>query len=111
WMRPLTDDRQSCLSFRITTVPASTPRPYSDYFGNTVYHFAVHEPHQRLAIHADADVLTEPLDVDAALGADASPYVPLPSTDERWLDYLVETPLTAAGERLRAVVGAVVTEG
>src|SRR5208282_5114080 len=31
-LRPLTDDKQSCLSFRLTTKPASQSRSYQDAF-------------------------------------------------------------------------------
>jgi transglutaminase-like putative cysteine protease len=103
WLRPLSDERQSCLSFRLSTTPRSQPRPYTDYFGNTVYHFDVQEPHARLAILAEAEVLTEPFDAAAALQADASPYEPLSPIDrDRWLDFLSPTPLTAADTETRA---------
>src|SRR6516225_390471 len=77
WMRPLTDDRQTCLTFRLDTRPASTPRPYTDYFGNTVYHFDIQEQHSHLVVVANAEVLTEPIDVAAALINDSSNYEPL----------------------------------
>lgn len=101
WLRPLTDERQSCLSFRLTTLPFSDPRPYTDYFGNTVYHFDVHEPHSVLRIVADAEVLTEPFDVLAALAADESSYQPLVNADDRWLDFLAPTPLTAPDAQIQ----------
>ena len=107
WLRPLTDERQACLSFRLTTAPRSEPRPYNDYFGNTVYHFDVQEPHTQLAIVADAEVLTEPFDAAAALQADPSPYQPLSPIDyDRWLDFLASTPLTSAGADTRALADA-----
>lgn len=106
WLRPLSDERQSCLSFRLTTTPRSEPRPYTDYFGNTVYHFDVQEPHLHLAIVADAEVLTEPFDAAAALQADTSPNEALSPVDhDRWLDFLSPTPLTAAGEATRTFAG------
>jgi len=96
WLRPLTDERQSCLAFRLCTAPSSDPRPYTDYFGNTVYHFDIHEPHTRLTVTADAEVLTEPLDADSsplqALSAEAG---------DRWLDFLAPTALTCAGPGIR----------
>src|SRR5579884_1034799 len=104
WLCPLTDERQSCLSFRLTTVPPSDPRPYTDYFGNTVYHFDVHEPHSELRIDAGAEVLTEPFDVAAALSADRSPLLSPLQDDDRWLDFLASTPLTAPGDAVRRLV-------
>ena len=104
WLRPLTDERQACLSFRLTTHPASDPRPYTDYFGNTVYHFDVQEPHSRLAIVADADVMTLAFDAQAALQSDASQFRPLSSDDsDRWLDFLATTPLTTVGQLVQTI--------
>lgn len=104
WLRPLTDRRQTCLSFALTTTPASTPRPYTDYFGNTVYHFDVFAPHERLEIVADAEVETLDGDGSAALAADPSPYGALDgAAQDRWLDYLAETSLTTIGPATRAL--------
>ncbi|MGI8553051.1 MAG: transglutaminase family protein, partial [Dehalococcoidia bacterium] len=101
-LRPLTDEHQSCLSFSLTTVPHSEPRPYTDYYGNTVYHFDIPESHARLEIVADADVMTQERDLAQALAADDSPRRPLSQADrDRWLDFLSETPLTAAGNAVR----------
>jgi transglutaminase-like putative cysteine protease len=108
WLRPLTDERQSCLAFRLTTTPPSDPRPYTDYFGNTVYHFDVHAPHDRLAIVAAAEVQIEPWDVEAALLADSSPMQPLSAeAGERWLDFLTPTSLTCADAEVRRLVSEV----
>jgi transglutaminase-like putative cysteine protease len=102
WLRPLTDEHQSCLSFRLTTDPPSEPRPYTDYFGNTVYHFDIHEPHTRLTIVTDAVVLTEPEDIARALANDRSPLQsPFVDGRDRWLDFLAATPLTHAGSSVR----------
>ena len=107
WLRPLTDDRQVCLSFSLTTTPRSQPRPYTDYYGNTVYHFDIPEPHSRLEIVADADVMTDDRDLEAALVEDRSPYRPLtPADHDRWLDFLTETPLTATGPATRGFIRA-----
>ncbi len=98
WLRPMSDGGQRCVSFQLTTVPASQPRPYTDYFGNTVYHFDVAEPHVQLTIVADAAVETRDDDDSSALLSDTSPHRPLSSEDQdRWLDWLTDTPLTARG--------------
>ena len=107
WLRPLTDDRQVCLSFNLTTTPRSQPRPYTDYYGNTVYHFDIPEPHTRLEIVADAEVMTDDRDMGAALDGDRSPYRPLtPADRDRWLDFLSETPLTTTGPAIRGFLRA-----
>ncbi len=46
-LRPMHDDRQSCLSFRLTTSPASRTTSYRDAFGNWVHQFNVLGPHRQ----------------------------------------------------------------
>jgi transglutaminase-like putative cysteine protease len=107
WLRPLTDDHQACLSFTLTTTPRSQPRPYTDYYGNTVYHFDIPEPHAHLEIVADAEVMTDDRDIATLLSGDHSSYRPLtPADHDRWLDFLSETPLTTAGPAVRGFVRA-----
>ncbi len=61
-LRPMQDDRQSCLSFRVTTHPNSHIGSHADYFGNWVHRFNVLGEHRRLRIEADSVVLVqEPL--------------------------------------------------
>jgi transglutaminase-like putative cysteine protease len=87
WLRPLTDEQQSCLSFSLTTTPSSDPRPYTDYYGNTVYHFDIHQPHAQLEIVASADVLTESIDTTSLLYRDVSPIEPLSAMEQdTWYD-------------------------
>ena len=43
-LRPMQDDTQSCLSFRLSTEPASKPSVHHDFFGNWVYQFNVLVP-------------------------------------------------------------------
>jgi transglutaminase-like putative cysteine protease len=57
-LRPIHDERQSCLSFRIVTTPSSNGTFYCDSFGNSVYQFNVLREHTRLAIHTESIVLT-----------------------------------------------------
>lgn len=107
WLRPLSDDRQVCLSFELTTSPPSQPRPYSDYYGNTVYHFDIPQPHSRLEIVANAEVMTDDRDIERVLREDGSPYRPLsPADRDRWLDFLSETALTTAGPGVRGFLRA-----
>ena len=60
-MRPIHDERQSCLSFRITTTPQANGTTYLDAFGNSVYQFNVLREHRRLTIEAESIVLTHDL--------------------------------------------------
>jgi transglutaminase-like putative cysteine protease len=56
-LRPRQDENQSCLSFRITTDPASNVSYHVDYFGNWVHRFNVTGQHTSLHIEADSVVL------------------------------------------------------
>lgn len=57
-LRPLEDDRQSCVSFRLTTTPMSRGTSYRDSLGNWVHQFNIIPEHRRLKIEAEAVVLT-----------------------------------------------------
>jgi transglutaminase-like putative cysteine protease len=56
-LRPLHDDLQSCLSFRLATVPQARSTSYQDYFGNWVHQFNVLGEHRHLRIEAESVVL------------------------------------------------------
>jgi transglutaminase-like putative cysteine protease len=57
-LRPMHDDNQSCLSFRLTTAPASPAFSYRDALGNWVHQVNVLPEHSRLRVHAESVVLT-----------------------------------------------------
>ena len=57
-LRPLHDDLQSCLSFRLTTTPASRATSYQDAFHNWVHQVNVLAPHEHLKVQAESVVLT-----------------------------------------------------
>jgi transglutaminase-like putative cysteine protease len=56
-LRPLHDERQSCLSFRLTTSPSSRGTAYRDAYGNWVHQFNVLTEHHRLRVEAESVVL------------------------------------------------------
>ncbi len=56
-LRPMHDERQSCLSFRLTTNPGSRGTAYRDAHGNWVHQFNVLPEHQRLRVEAESVVL------------------------------------------------------
>jgi len=56
-LRPMHDERQSCLSFRLTTTPGSRGTAYRDAHGNWVHQFNVLAEHQRLRVEAESVVL------------------------------------------------------
>jgi transglutaminase-like putative cysteine protease len=56
-LRPLHDERQSCLSFRLTTSPGSRGTAYRDAHGNWVHQFNVLPEHRRLKVEAESVIL------------------------------------------------------
>lgn len=57
-LRPMHDEKQSCLSFRLTTTPNSRGTAYRDAYGNWVHQFNVLPEHSRLRVEAESVVLT-----------------------------------------------------
>jgi transglutaminase-like putative cysteine protease len=56
-LRPIHDERQSCLSFRLATNPASRSTAYRDFYGNWVHQFNILPEHRHLRIETEAVVL------------------------------------------------------
>jgi transglutaminase-like putative cysteine protease len=56
-LRPIHDETQSCLSFRILTDPVSRGTAYRDAFGNWVHQFNILPEHRHLKIEAESVVL------------------------------------------------------
>ncbi len=56
-LRPIDDERQSCLSFRLSTSPGSHSTTHRDSFGNWVHQFNVLQEHRRLGVEAESVVL------------------------------------------------------
>jgi transglutaminase-like putative cysteine protease len=59
WLRPREDERQSCLSFRLTTDPHSRASSYVDPLGNWVHRFNIIPEHRRLRVEAESVVLVQ----------------------------------------------------
>jgi transglutaminase-like putative cysteine protease len=110
-LRPLTDDKQSCLSFRLTTKPASQSRSYQDAFGNWVYTFNVLKEHQELRIETDSVVLR--LDVPE-LAAEATLEQVAAAQEElhdEFYDYMVVSHYVPHLSELDALVSAAESKG
>jgi len=71
-LRPLDDAGQRCVDFSLRLSPATEPRAYADFYGNTVHYFEVTPPHKELQITAESLVETAP-----AAARPAVPAVPL----------------------------------
>jgi transglutaminase-like putative cysteine protease len=56
-LRPIHDEMQSCLSFRLVTNPASRGTSYRDSFGNWVHQFNILPEHHHLRVEAESVVL------------------------------------------------------
>jgi transglutaminase-like putative cysteine protease len=56
-LRPMHDEKQSCLSFRLSTNPESRGTAYRDSCGNWVHQFNILKEHTRLKIEAESVVL------------------------------------------------------
>ncbi len=56
-LRPIHDDRQSCISFRLSTTPHSRALSHRDYYGNWVHQINVPGEHRHLTIEAESVVL------------------------------------------------------
>ena len=59
-MQPLSDARQHCIRFGLSTTPSSRVRMYQDPDGNMVHHFGIPGRHARLTVTAEAFVECEP---------------------------------------------------
>jgi transglutaminase-like putative cysteine protease len=58
-LKPAHDEGQRCSSFALTTEPRNLQvDEYRDRFGNTVHHFDVLEPHDRVAVTVRSEVFT-----------------------------------------------------
>lgn len=90
-LRPLTDDHQSCLSFKLTTTPPSQPRSYQDAFGNWVHQFNVLKEHRHLKIETDCVVLRLDLPQVAPLTTLQQIDDAQEELQEDFYDYLVES--------------------
>jgi transglutaminase-like putative cysteine protease len=57
-LRPIQDDKQSCISFRLATTPASRNTSFLDAYGNWSHQFNILREHRALTIEAESVVLT-----------------------------------------------------
>lgn len=91
-LRPMHDERQSCVSFRLMTSPASRGTAYRDAFGNWAHQFNVLAEHARLKVEAESVVLVH--DASPSL-PDDSPLAPFDINheefDEEYIDFMSPT--------------------
>ena len=82
-LRPMHDETQSCLSFRLTTHPASPAFSYRDALGNWVHHVNVLPEHTRLRVQAESVVLTHDIST-------VTSWMPLGELEQRREELLEE---------------------
>jgi len=91
-LRPIHDETQSCLSFRLLTDPVSRGTSYRDAFGNWVHQFNILPEHHHLKIEAESVIL--------AHDAPSSPFNGMKLSEleqhrqeleEEYLDFVVPT--------------------
>ena len=102
-MQPQTTARQRLISYELTVDPAAQVFAYADNYGNTVQHFDVPYPHDRLTISARTLVETStPPPLPAYL--DRAEWDHLSSEQVRgdWFDFLLPQGYTAITEKLAA---------
>jgi transglutaminase-like putative cysteine protease len=91
-LRPMHDETQSCLSFRLITHPASRGTAYRDAFGNWVHQFNILPEHHHLKIEAESVVLAHDAIVPQANGIRLTDLASLrEQLEEEYLDFVVPT--------------------
>jgi len=91
-LRPIHDDTQSCLSFRLLTNPVSRGTSYRDSFGNWVHQFNILPKHQHLKIEAESVVLVHEAPVPPSRGMKLSELTDhREKLEEEFLDFLAPT--------------------
>jgi transglutaminase-like putative cysteine protease len=101
-LRPVHDEKQSCLSFRLATSPRSRSTAYRDAFGNWVHQFNILQEHRHLTVEAESVVLAH----DAVPLGTASmnlSEIDLLGKDlcEEYFDFLAPTPYVPHLPQLR----------
>jgi len=106
-LRPIHDDRQSCVSFRLTTTPGSHGTAYRDAYGNWVHQFNVLPEHRHLKVEAESVVLAHEA-VEAP--ADGATLAELDSRsaqmDEEHFDFVAPTKFVPHLAGLREIIEA-----
>jgi transglutaminase-like putative cysteine protease len=91
-LRPLHDEKQSCLSFRLITAPGSHGTAYKDSYGNWVHQFNVLAEHNRLRVEAESVVMVHD---GAPVASDATTLSEFDSNghhlDEEYFDFIAPT--------------------
>ena len=91
-LRPIHDETQSCLSFRLITDPVSRGTSYRDAFGNWVHQFNILPKHTHLKIEAESVVLAHDAPAPPFNGMKLSDLDGLrEELEEQFLDFVAPT--------------------
>jgi transglutaminase-like putative cysteine protease len=91
-LRPIHDETQSCLSFRLITDPVSRGTSYRDAFGNWVHQFNILPEHHHLKIEAESVVLAHDAPAPVAGGMSLSELDShRAELEEEYLDFVTPT--------------------
>ena len=105
-LRPMQDDLQSCLSFRLKTDPETVIANHFDHYGNWVHRFQVLREHRKLRVEADSVVLVQ---APPELPRDGVPLADLPAFADALdahYDFLMPTGYVPHVPTLRRIVDA-----
>jgi transglutaminase-like putative cysteine protease len=91
-LRPIHDETQSCLSFRLLTDPVSRGTSYRDAFGNWVHQFNILPEHHHLKIEAESVILAHDAPLSPFNGMKLSELEQhRQELEEEYLDFVVPT--------------------
>jgi transglutaminase-like putative cysteine protease len=106
-LRPLHDERQSCLSFRLTTLPNSRSAAYRDAFGNWVHQFNILSEHRHLRVEGESVVLAHDPAPNGAASVSLSEFdAQSQDLGEEYFDFLAPTAYVPHLAQLHDLVGA-----
>src|SRR5208282_4222630 len=106
-LRPMHDEKQSCLSFHLTTTPGSRGTAYRDSHGNWVHQFNVLSEHRLLKVEAESVVLAHEM---PETPADPSTLADFDSRrdqmDEEYFDFMAATAYVPHLSALKQIIEA-----
>ncbi len=106
-LRPMHDERQSCLSFRLTTTPGSRGTAYRDSHGNWVHQFNVLSEHRRLKVEAESVVLAHEVPETPADPATLADFDSRrDQMDEEFFDFMAATAYVPHLSALKQIIEA-----
>jgi len=104
-LRPLDDDRQSCLRFRLLTRPLAPVAARTDYYGNWVHQFNVLAGHRHLRVDAESVVMVQPVELPAAGGVSLTQLDAMKDDlEDEFYEYLAPTRYVPHLEAARKLV-------